>query len=101
MYMIRMARGLTSDVGSKDGIRTPKVFSITPKVFSITPKVIFVSPKVILNIPRITGLLSQSTKERYLTSDIKYLSISLCYSFLIRIFVVGKSSGGCCHVTWL
>ena len=34
-----------------------------------------------------TGTLIQSTKERYLTSDIKYLSISLCYSFLIRIFV--------------
>ena len=31
--------------------------------------------------------LIQSTKERYLTSDIKYLSISLCYSFFIRIFV--------------
>jgi len=51
---------MTSDVGSKDGVRTPKVFSITPKVFSITPKVfsitpkvIFVSPKVILNIPRV------------------------------------------------
>jgi len=53
MYMIRMARGLTSDVGSKDGIRTPKVFSITPKVFFVSPKVFFVSPKVILNIPRV------------------------------------------------
>jgi hypothetical protein len=48
-----MARGLTSDVGSKDGVRTPKVFSITPKVFFVSPKVFFVSPKVILNIPRV------------------------------------------------
>ncbi len=40
---------MTSDVGSQDGVRTPKVFSISPKV-------LFVSPKVILNIPRITGL---------------------------------------------
>ena len=37
---------MTSDVGSQDGVRTPKVSSITPKVF-------FVSPKVILNIPRV------------------------------------------------
>ena len=38
--------------------------------------------------------LIQSTKERYLTSDIKYLSISLCYSFFIRIFVELKRITG-------
>ncbi len=37
---------MTSDVGCKDGVRTPKVFSITPNIN-------FNSPKVILNIPRV------------------------------------------------
>jgi hypothetical protein len=44
---------MTSDVGSKDGVRTPKVFFVSPKVFFVSPKVFFVSPKVILNIPRV------------------------------------------------
>ena len=37
---------MTSDVGRKDGVRTPKVFSITPNINFNSPKVILIIPRV-------------------------------------------------------
>ena len=57
-------------------------------------------PVSLVKVSAITNYSTLSPSNWHLTSMKKsfyYFAIFL----LIRIFAVGKSSGGCCHVTWL